>query len=172
MRRFAVLFVTLCAAASAAASATWAASPGDPLQVELTARRVETDARGQETLRPAEQARPGEVVEYRASYRNAGQARISRVVATVPIPAGTEYLARSAKPAPALASLDGRTYEPLPLKRRVRTPDGREELREVPISEYRYLRWSLGAMAAGANQTVRCRVRVSPLAAAEAAARH
>jgi uncharacterized repeat protein (TIGR01451 family) len=141
------------------------------LKVSLTAHRVAVDARGREAFQPAAEARPGEVVEYRAAYRNAGEASVREVQATLPIPEGTEYVGRTARPAPALASLDGRTFELLPLKRRVRLANGQEEVREVPAAEYRYLRWTLGAIGAGRVETVRARVRVSPLAAAEPTAR-
>ncbi|HYM82232.1 MAG TPA: hypothetical protein VEY91_12585 [Candidatus Limnocylindria bacterium] len=142
-----------------------------PLDVSLTAHRVVVDARGRESLRPGDRAKPGELVEYRAAYRNAGALALRKVEATLPIPAGTEYLARSARPAPALASVDGQRFEPLPLKRLVRRPDGREELQEVPASEYRFLRWSLGAIEGRTTQTVRARVRVSSAVAAATAER-
>ena len=149
----------------------FAAFAQSTLKVSLTAHRVAVDPRGRESFRPAEKARPGETVEYRAAYRNAGASGVNDVQATLPIPEGTEYLARTARPAPALASLDGRTYEPLPLKRRVRLADGREEVREVPASEYRYLRWTLGSIAAGRAETVRARVRMAPLTVADASVR-
>lgn len=169
MKRFALGCLVLCAAVISAVPAVRADAP-DPLKVSLTANRVVSDARGRETLGSAEQVRPGETVEYRATYTNASRARLGSVLATVPIPEGTEYQAHTAKPAASLASVDGKTFEPLPLKRKVRLPDGREETRDVPLAEYRYLRWSLGAIEAGAGETVRCRVRVAPLVTAEASA--
>lgn len=169
MKHFALGWSVLCAAALAVAPAARADAP-DPLKVSLTANRIVSDARGRETLGSAEQARPGETVEYRATYTNASRARLGRVLATVPIPDGTEYQAHTAKPAATLASVDGKTFEPLPLKRRVRLPDGREETRDVPLAEYRYLRWSLGSIEAGAGETVRCRVRIAPLATAATSA--
>ena len=138
------------------------------LKVSLTAHRVAVDARGKEAFRPAAEAKPGEVVEYRAAYRNPGPAPVREVLATLPIPQGTEYVARTAHPAPSLASLDGRTFEPLPLRRKVRLSNGDEVVREVPPAEYRYLRWTLGSIAAGQAETVRARVRVTPLAIAAA----
>jgi uncharacterized repeat protein (TIGR01451 family) len=136
------------------------------LDISLTALRVAVDARGRESFEPAAEARPGQVVEYRAAYRNPTVASMRDVQATLPIPPGTEYVARTARPAPALASLDGRTFEAVPLMRRVKLANGQTVVREVPASEYRYLRWSLGAIAAGSTESVRARVRVSPLVAA------
>jgi hypothetical protein len=39
------------------------------------------------------------------------------------------------------------------------------------VSEYRYLRWSLGVIESGSTESVRARVRVSPLVAAATTAR-
>lgn len=130
--------------------------------VDLTARRVVTDARGHETLLPADQAKPGEVVEYAATYRNPGPAGARQVMATLPIPTGMEYVPETAQPAAVLASLDGRNFEPVPLQRKVRLADGRQVLRPVPVSEYRYLRWSLGTLAGRSERTVLARLRVTP----------
>lgn len=147
------------------------ASAQSALNVSLTAHRVAVDAKGRESFQPAAEARPGETVEYRAAYRNSGVAPVGEVLATLPIPDGTEYVARTARPAPALASRDGLTFEPLPLKRRVRLANGTEAVREIPVAEYRYLRWKLGSIAAGRAETVSARVRVSTLTAAVTSAR-
>ena len=143
----------------------------DGLQVSLTARRVTTDARGRETFIAADQAKPGEIVEYRAVYRNAGTSPVREVAATLPIPVGMELVSSSARPAQVLASLDGVSFAAPPLKRRERLADGREVEREIPLSEYRWLRWSLGGIAAGGSQAVRARVRVSDTAVAARAER-
>ena len=143
-----------------------AAFAQDGLQVSLTARRVTTDAKGRETLADAEKAKPGDVLEYRATYHNAGAGAAREVVATLPIPAGTELVAKTVRPAAILASLDGVTFAAPPLKRRERLADGREVEREVPAAEYRWLRWSLGSIAAGGSQSVRARVRVTDEAVA------
>ena len=63
---------------------------------------------------------------------------MNKLVATLPIPEGLEYLPKTVRPAPALASLDGKTFAPMPLKRKVRLADGREVEREVAASEYRF----------------------------------
>jgi uncharacterized repeat protein (TIGR01451 family) len=137
------------------------------VSVALTAGRMITQPGGHEVMTSAEHAKPGDVIEYQATYRNHGNSSVRKLDATLPIPPGTEYLAHSASPAPALASLDGRRFEPLPLLRRVRLADGREVMREVPASEYRSLRWSLGTLDPRDQRSVRARVRVSsePVAA-------
>lgn len=133
------------------------------VSVVLTAQRVAV-VDGKEILSPAEQASPGDVIEYRAEYKNAGAAAVKQLAATLPVPNGMEYLPKTG--APELASLDGRKFEPVPLKRRVRLADGREVLRDVPANEYRWLRWTLGTLAPKQSRTVSARVRVAPLSMA------
>lgn len=139
----------------------FAHAAGD-VSVALTAQRV-TVVDGKETRQSAEQARPGDVIEYRAEYRNTGDAAVKQLAATLPIPNGMAYLPSTAAPQSLQASLDGKTFENVPLKRRVKLPNGREVVREVPTSEYRYLRWALGTLDVGQSRTVAARVQVSPL---------
>ncbi len=159
----------LSAALAAGIFAPAFARAADPVDVTLEARRVVARPGAHEALEPGDLARPGDVIEYRATYRNSGEAPVKRLAATLPIPGGMSYLPRSAHPGRVLASVDGKAFAPVPLKRRVRMADGREVEREVPASEYRYLRWPLGALDARAQQTVRARVRVN--AGTEVAAR-
>ena len=137
--------------------------------VALTAQRLVAKSGGRESMESADHAKPGDVLEYRATYRNPSDAGVKQLDATLPIPSGTEYLAKSADPAPAMASLDGHTFAPLPLTRRVRLEDGREVVREVPASEYRSLRWSFDTLAAHGQKSVRARVKVTtgPVALAQ-----
>ncbi len=133
----------------------------------LEAQKV-TQEKGREVLVSALEAKPGEVIEYRATYTNRGTEPVREVWATLPIPAGLEFMPPSAAPAKLLASLDGKAYAPTPLMRREQTPAGIEVLREVPASEYRFLRWSLGTMPAKQSRTVSARARVAPVAVAAA----
>jgi hypothetical protein len=150
----ALLFALAVAAPSAATTASG-------VQVSLTAHRVTQDTNGKEILVAGDKAQPGEVVEYQALYTNENDGNVRQMVATLPIPKGMEYLPRTASPARVQASLDGRSFAPVPLRRTVRLSDGREVVREVPASEYRWLRWTIGDLAGHARQTVRARVRVS-----------
>jgi uncharacterized repeat protein (TIGR01451 family) len=130
--------------------------------VALTAQRVMT-VQGKEAFAPADQARPGEVIEYRATYTNTSNSPVRELLATLPVPAGLEYLPQTAQPTRLTASVDGRSFEPVPLKRKVRLADGRVETRLVPAAEYRYLRWSIGSLAAMSSRAVSARMRVAPL---------
>jgi uncharacterized repeat protein (TIGR01451 family) len=137
------------------------------ITVVLTAQRV-TVVNGKEALGSAVQARPGDVIEYRAEYRNTGEHSVKQLAATLPVPNGMEYLPRTAMPNVLFASTDGKNFAPVPLLRRVKLANGREVVREVAPADYRYLRWTIGTLATRESRTVAARVRVSPLALAAA----
>ena len=160
MHRFR-LFACAAAVAAGVSLVATAARADNTVTVQLTANRV-TKAQGRESLVPAEQARPGETLEYRAVYRNDGAAEARNLAATLPIPRGTTYVAGSASPARVEASLDGNRFAAVPLTRVVRGADGRDVVREVPVSEYRALRWPLGSLASRQSRAVTARVRIEP----------
>ena len=145
------------------AAAPNAQNPKNDLAISLTARKVVKLADGKERLLPADRAFPGEVIQYDALYLNQSEAPLNNVSPTLPIPTGMVLVPESASPPPAEASLDGRTFEPIPLKRKVRLPNGDEKEEIVPPTEYRALRWHVGDMAAGAKATVSARTRLTPV---------
>ena len=161
MPRFPRFAIALLIMVALGFTVSGAAAAGN-VSVRLTANRV-TKIDGREVLIPAAQAHPGETLEYRAVYRNEGAGSARDVAATLPIPRGTSYLRGSAEPSTVEASLDGHTFAPVPLLRRVREPDGRSVLREVPVSEYTALRWPLGSLSARQARAVRARVRIQPV---------
>jgi len=134
---------------------------GDLVSV-LTQSRVTVGADGKEVLLPAAKTAPGDVIEYRATYTNRGKGPVTGVEASLPVPPGMTYVSPSARPDGALASLGDGKFEPIPLKRRVKLPDGRMEDREVPATEYKALRWKLGELAAGKSASVAARMRLVP----------
>ena len=131
------------------------------VESRLIANRVLTVA-GAEVFKPADKANPGDVIEYRARYANKGAIGVAALAATIPVPPGTEYWNGTARPNGALASADGINFSQMPLKRSVRTADGKTRDELVPTAEYRALRWELGALPAGADAVVSLRVRVTP----------
>lgn len=136
-------------------------SAGQPeVNVRLSVHRIVKNAQGKESVSPGESARPGELVEYRAVYKNSSAATARGVLGTLPVPAEMDYVPDSASPATASASTDGVTYSRMPLKRRVRLSGGAVANREVPVEEYRSLRWNLGDLAPGASVTVRARMKI------------
>lgn len=153
----AVLKSMAVAALLAAASAH--AQRANPIEVNLESRRVVLAADGKETFAPATTAKPGDVIEYVATYRNTAKSPVSGLEATVPIPPNTEFVSGSARPAAAKASVDSRTWGDMPLKRKV-IRDGREVEEQVPLRDYRYLRWFPGQLGADKSMTFTARVRV------------
>jgi uncharacterized repeat protein (TIGR01451 family) len=114
---------------------------------------------GKETLLPGDTVKPGDLIEYQLKYANNGATNVADLVVTLPIPKGLEYTG-AMKPQAKFASLDGVKFEPIPLKRTVRTADGKEVVREVPLSEYRALRWDAGQLQAGKASQFSARARV------------
>lgn len=153
-RALATLLFALAAAVPAVALAD--------VTVALTAHRV-IQKGGREVFEPGDQAFPGQVLEYRAVYRNAGDAAVKQIAATLPIPGGMELLSPGISPRGAHGSLDGRAFAALPLKRKVRLENGREATVEIPVSEVRFLRWTIPTLAANAERSVSARVRVAPI---------
>lgn len=153
---------TFALAAWASLPAAMAANSAAPLQVTLTASKVIVQANGAERLLPAEAMRAGDVIEYQAVYQNNGAVSARNVQATLPIPVGgLEHLPDAARPRTIRASLDGKRFESIPLQRTVSLASGKKELQLVPASEYRFLRWDLGDIAAGRSVTVSSRMRLS-----------
>jgi hypothetical protein len=72
-----------------------------------------------------------------------------------------EYLPGSAHPGRITASVDGKGYGLLPLKREVTLPSGRKEKRDIPYAEYRDIRWEIKSLAPGQSIPVRMRVKMS-----------
>jgi uncharacterized repeat protein (TIGR01451 family) len=135
------------------------AQQSSPIETRLEARRVVQQADGKEGFAGAEAAKPGDVIEYTASYRNVSQQPVRNLEATLPIPANTELVEASPTPAGANASVDARSFEPMPLKRKVRR--GASEVDEaVPLRDYRSLRWYPGELPPGRTLTFKARVRV------------
>jgi uncharacterized repeat protein (TIGR01451 family) len=130
------------------------------VEVRLTAQRVVKNAQGKETIFSGESAKPAEIIEYMAVYKNSGTATARNVIATLPVPAEMEYVLDSASPATASASTDSVTYSRIPLKRKVRLADGSIVTREAPVDEYRSLRWSLKDLTPGASVTVIARMKI------------
>ena len=129
--------------------------------VTLKAQKVMRGPDGGEVLKVADRAMPGEVIQYDATYKNQSKNGVRNLVPTLPIPPGLEYIPDSAKPAPAKASLDGKNFEPLPLKRQVKLATGETVEQAVPPSEIRALRWELGDLDAGAAALISARARLA-----------
>lgn len=146
-------------AAAALAFALPAAAQGPAVESHLEARKVVRAADGSETFASAHDARPGDVIEYVATYRNASKQPVKNLAATLPIPPDTEYVAGSAQPANAKASTGEGSFHDMPLVRQV-VRDGKTVEEQVPIREYRYLRWFPGELGGEKAVSFTARVRV------------
>ena len=146
-------------------------SSASVLSARLDATRIDL-ADGKTSRVPAARAVPGDLVEYRATYSNNGKASIADVLAVIPVPVGTTFVAGSASPSSGVqASADGgQTFAPIPLKRIVKGADEKLHEELVPLAEYRVLRWRIAALAAEKDTFVSLRVQFDPPVAAAVAA--
>ena len=140
------------------------------LRSELTVSQVVVVEKGKEALRPAAEVKPGDLLQYTVSYVNGGTSPVKQLVASLPIPMGTQWVDTNALARPALASTDGKVFTAVPLMRRVKKADGRVVDEAVPLAEYRAMRWPEQMVAAGATYTVSTRVRVTELGVVDAKA--
>lgn len=146
--------------ASGLAPAQLAPKAQGAVESRLEARKVVTAADGKETFAAANTAKPGDVIEYVATYRNTTKQPVRNLQATLPIPADMELLQGSQKPAAATASTDGTTFAPMPLRRKA-TKAGAQGDELVPLRDYRALRWSTPELAGEKVFSVSARARVS-----------
>ena len=137
-------------------------SSPESIEVKLVRNKVVTE-NGKEVLQAAETAKPGEVLLESVTYTNKSKNIVSKLEATLPIPLNTEFQLNSNKPsaARAFASTDGSNFRPMPLKRKVKQANGVEVEQLVPASEYRFLRWYPGELAAGKSVTYSARFKIT-----------
>lgn len=131
------------------------------LTTTLRVSRIVVLENGTESHQSADAAKPGDVLEYVAEYYNNSTHVIRQLAATLPIPAGTEYVPSSALPGGALASTDGTTFGPLPLTRKVVQSNGKWVDQPIPYREYRFLRWPSQDLPAGKTLQVGARAKLS-----------
>ena len=137
----------------------------EELVVSLDARVWIVQADGSRRAAAAQRASPGDLIEYRVTYRNASSRVLKQVQATLPVPPNTTLTPAAdggASVGPTMASRDGQRFEPSPLRDQIRLPDGRLQWQDAPLSAYRALRWPLGDLASGKSKTVTAFVRVLP----------
>lgn len=144
-------------------------SPPKPVEALLKVFLIGKNAEGKEVRLAADKASPGDVLEYQTVYQNNGKATVKLLTATLPLPIGVGYVAGSAKPINAQASVDGKVFSDMPLKTMVKSADGKVEERLVPYSDYRALRWNLGALAATEKMTVSARTQIISVSGSTAA---
>jgi uncharacterized repeat protein (TIGR01451 family) len=130
-----------------------------PVEAKLEARKVVRAANASEAFASGDVVKPGDVIEYVATFRNTSDKPVRNLEPTLPLPEHTELVAGSARPANVTAGLDERTFAPIPLKRKT-VANGRETIENVPYREYRYLRWAPVDLEPGRSMSVIARVKV------------
>jgi uncharacterized repeat protein (TIGR01451 family) len=155
-----IRITAVAAAALAFAGGAWAEAH---IKSELVAEKLVRQPSGELATAPANDVKPGDLVVYTASYKNYGDVAAHALVATVPVPPGMDYqgIPQGDKLAPSQASLDGFTFAPIPLTRKVKTAQGKELVQPVPLAEYRALRWNTAELSAGAVISLRLTAKVN-----------
>ena len=138
-------------------------SSKEPIVIKLTLKRIVKDAKGSEVQEDAVKIKPGDLLEYKAVYRNQSKQTVQGVTAVLPVPVGLSYVKQSALPAGAQASAEGAAYASEPLVRTEKDATGKEQTVAVPYSEYRSLRWLVGDMQAGRRVEVSARMQAAEL---------
>lgn len=139
------------------------ADKNEPVLIQLTQKRVVSGPQG-EKLEDANAVKPGDVIEYRATYTNVSKQAVQGLVAKLPVPEGLEYQPKSAKPSNASLQMAGRDgqFGVEPLQRKL--ADG--SVQSLPYNEYRTMRWNIGQLNAGASVVVSARAKVEGALAA------
>ena len=130
----------------------------EPVSVDLNTYLITQNAEGKVTEQLVSEVKPEQIVEYRAVYTNNTAGTIQNLVATLPIPAETQFLAKSA-PTKAQASTDGVNFAPMPLKKKVG-----DQVVNVPLADYRALRWTIAELPAGKSIAVSAQTRINSTA--------
>ena len=156
---------TLVAAALLAAwpahGASQTGAGNDPITAEMVAVKVLEDDRGREVYVAADEAKPGDLIEYRVTYQNRGKALVRKLQATLPLPVGVDYQLETASPRGVEARTETDTFDAVPLRKVVRKADGSREVLTIPADQYRALRWTIPELRAGASVQVKARARVA-----------
>ncbi len=156
------VLAALCFFASGAAWAQGAAaSPSaEPrLATRLVMARVVMEG-GTEKLTSAASIQPGDVLQYTAHLGNPTAATMRDVVASLPVPIGTQWLPTGEQPSTVLASVDGVVFAPMPLTRKLLLPNGQWKQVVVPLADIRHLRWPARPLAASESFSTQVRVLV------------
>jgi uncharacterized repeat protein (TIGR01451 family) len=120
-----------------------------PLESLLDVYRVDfqelADGTTVEVLIEAEEAAPGEMLEYVLTYRNTGEQVLRGFVIKNRVPENTSYLAESDSAdigAEFLVSIDyGITWEDVPVTRTVTDSSGNERTITIPAEQYTNISW-------------------------------
>jgi uncharacterized repeat protein (TIGR01451 family) len=124
-----------------------AALAADPVTGTIEARKVVLGEKGQEQFLPANEAHPQDVIEYRLTYANNGAAVVHNVSITDPVPAGVQYVEKTAKNADGGRvefSIDsGKSFHAWPVKVTKKNADGKDITVDATPDMVTHIRWTL-----------------------------
>ena len=125
-----------------------AAIAAGPVTGTIEAVRVIVGERGEESFLPADEARPRDVIEYRLKYANTGAAGVQNVSIVDPVPAGVQYIEKSAKAAAGKGLVEfsvdsGKTFHTWPVKVKKVAADGRENWVNATPDMVTHIRWTV-----------------------------
>ncbi len=161
------IFYTLAISASIASVAAVAANKTkQPISIAMNAFVVQHDQAGNEVLKVAKTAEPGQKIQYQLVYKNSGKKAYKAGAITGPIPTNTHYLANTTSTkvsAKMLVSIDGgKTFEGEPVTRQQKMPNGTMKAVVIPASKYTHVRWKpVNSIKAGEKQLYNFRVQVN-----------
>lgn len=148
-----IFFVCSCLLVAQANAAPTVAAKKEAVQINLELFKIVAKD-GKETLVAAKETKPGEVLEYRATYKNVSKSAVRNLVATLPVPKGMEYQVKTANPVGAEATIDSVTFSAIPL-----IDATKKEV--IPPSQYRALRWKVPELGADKSIVVSARMKIS-----------
>jgi len=124
-----------------------AALAADSIQGTVEARRVVAGDKGSEQFLPANEVHPQDVIEYRLTYANNGAEVVHNMSITDPVPAGVQYVEKTAKNAGSgnvEFSVDsGKTFHAWPLKVTKKNAGGKNVTVDATPDMVTHIRWTL-----------------------------
>lgn len=154
-----------CAAAAGASGAADAERQDSPLSIQLSVKKI-VHIKNEERKVDASRAEPGDILEYRAVYKNIGRSGLNALSAILPLPEHTTLVGGSPYPGnPEVSTRSAKEkFLPLPISdstskassEAVSSKDG-----SPGFGRYGALRWEISQLAPGESFTVGARVRVN-----------
>jgi uncharacterized repeat protein (TIGR01451 family) len=154
--------------ASAPAPASESASQA-PLGITLTVKKIVVLG-GEERQLDASHAEPGDILEYRAAYKNSGNTELNELSVTLPLPEHTRFISDSAFPVGYKIStrLAKEIFMPPDAKENTEKTAGKSGVGNNMMpgagNPYGALRWTIEKLAPGQTVVVGVRVRVDGVA--------
>ena len=137
------------------------------ISVQLEQFKVIKQASGADTFSAVSSVKPGDLIEYRATYNNHDKYPVKGMIATIPVPVGMEFVPQSTRPEKMAveASTKNGIFSPIPLMHPVKQANGALKSEPIATADYRAIRWNLGQMPGGGTTTVIMRAQVSDISA-------